>query len=77
MCYETAEAYYNNVKDYGLDFFTALLNVTSSQDMLFHQPQQLHSMRLPLSYSVPCFFPFYHIGVDSQWVCHGFSVKIV
>jgi len=34
-------------------------------------------MVLPLSSFVSCFFSHYCIGVDSQWACHGFSVKIV
>jgi len=56
----------NSTMQRAMGLISSLLYVTLSQDVPFCQPQH--------GYLYPCFFRHYHIGVDSQWACHGLSV---
>jgi len=55
---------------------SSLLDVASSRDGPFCQPQQqLHGMHHGATFvtSLSSLFPHYSIGVDSQWVCQRSS----
>jgi len=62
-------AKHNSTMQRATGLISSLLDVASSQDVPFCELQQLHSMHhgAIFAFSVSCFFPFYHIGVELQW----------
>jgi len=65
----------NSTMEGAMGLISSLLDVALSQEMPFHQPQQLHSVHHGATF-VLCvlFFPYYHIGVDLWWA--SFNLRI-